>query len=251
MLEALRQGIIKRFHRFSKGQGRPFNHNDRYFQLACSRDLAVTCRAAAIFGYDAFNAVFHKQLSLAVFFKRAAIQNILDIRNIQRWLDRVDTSHNVMMPRSFLEREKLLASKSNKYFSGKSVQSRNRSFDIRNILPKIIRQRLPGRTAEGDQPCSRLFCRICRMMRHGGGIRMGGINEKINLLLFQISGQSVNAPESANPYRNRLFQRIFGSACKRQDNIKILSLPAFSLKSCSKLAGFKSAAKYQNMVCHD
>ena len=72
---------------------------------------------------------------------------------------------------------------------------------------------------------------------------MGGIDQHVDALALQISGQPLGAAEAADPHRNRLRGRLGRAAGQRK---RYLEIRPFR-QQARQLPRFRRAAEYENM----
>ena len=73
---------------------------------------------------------------------------------------------------------------------------------------------------------------------------MRGIDQRVDPLAFQVSGQPLRAAESADPHRNRLRRRLSRAAGQRERDVEVRPFR----QQAGKLPRFRRAAEYENLT---
>jgi hypothetical protein len=87
--------------------------------------------------------------------------------------------------------------------------------------PAVARDRDPGRTAERNQPHARRLRGRARIGRDGAGKRMGGVDQHVDAVAYQIIGQTSDAAEAAAAHRHSLARRRERPPSERERRVEI------------------------------
>ncbi len=240
--------IDRRQHRFNGGNRlhsggwRPCDHEYFNAELACSLDLRISRRTAAVLGHKGIDAMGTEQRNFAFDAVGAAIENDLDVGKNKRRLDRIDASHKVkVLGRGFRAMGFLAPDCQEDPARGRG-KPLYRFRDGRNRRPPITRLSHPFWPAQGE--CG-YACGSCGLTGASGDAsreRMRCIDQKGEASLTQKSSQSFGATKAAYAQRNRLTGGFLRSASKREQNI----VPARAIKRFSESSRFASASEHQD-----
>lgn len=199
-------------------------HNDGDAEPAGGGDLAIACRAAAVFGHHDVDGVIEEQHAVIRFAKRPARSQIGGVRQRQRRIDRIDASDQIKVLWRVSERRELAAPKRNEYAARPISQFADRLAHIRRFVPAVATYGKPRRPAERDEVNAGCAGGSGSIGRHDLRIRMRCVDHRIDALFNEIMRQPGGAAETAAPDRHRQRRRRHGPAGERQHNLKIGAL---------------------------
>lgn len=235
---------IDRLDRRRRGQRGAAQHNNRNAEFTRGCNLAVGRLSSAILRNDNIDAMPGQQTIISRLRERPAAEHINRVGNFQHWFDRIDAAHHIMVLRGFLERRKLLAPERQEHPARFAPQQTDGLDSVRRIAPMIAGLRRPGGTAQREQR------NVCRLRgAHGIGrnqcrIRMGRIDQPIDMLFAQIGREPLRAAEASDPHRNWLRGRRKGPPGKRQGDRKIITAG----QPAGQTPGFQSTAENKDAL---
>lgn len=217
-------------------QARATEQNDLGADGPRGRDLAIRSGAAAILRHHDGDAMNLEQRAIAFLRKRATRLDIGCVRNRQWRIDRLDAAHEIMVLRRAAEGCNLLASKSEKDPTRGGAQGADGIPRIGHLGPAIARKRRPRWSPEGHVRNAGHRGRLHSILRYGCRVRMRRIDEYIDLLGAEISGEPLGAAEPTNADRGGHRHGRIGTAGER--NRKLESLPGepFAQQACFRRA---------------
>ena len=185
------------------------------------------------------DAMALEQRAILFLAERPARGDVDCMRHGERRVDGIDAPHEIDMLRRRFEGAELLPPEGEENTARRLAERFGRIFHRVDLGPDVAGRFSPWRPAEREQGDRRGPRRLCGIGGDGGGIRMGGIDQHIDLLGAEIGCEPFGAAETAAPHRNRLLQRLRGAACERQSHGEILALG----ERASQFAGARRAAK--------
>ncbi len=225
---------------------RAFDQDNGDFQRSCGGKLAISCWSTAVFGDDQIDFVVAQKRQFARFVKRASGENITDMGQGERWLDRVNAANDIMMLRGLQNRAKFLTAKRHKNALGCFSGLGNGLFNSGDLLPLIPLNRKPWCPAQSEKlkvglaDCGDSICGYVHRKR------VGGINQNGNVLRDQIACEPFCTTKAASAHRHGLSCRVFGATGQRQGDVEV----GARRQSFSQQAGFISAAKNEKSGAH-
>lgn len=218
------------------------DHMDRYAKGTGSQDLAEGCLAAAVLAEDRGDAFAAQQSAFVAFRKRAACQQIGDVRQVQGRVDGIDGTHDIAVLRGEAQGADFLAAKGDKdHLSGAAKRADGR-FSIGTFDPAVAGLFVPARTMQGQQRNAGRLRGNDSVTRNLVSVRVGGVDQQADVLGLQIGSKPLRAPKTAGAYRHGLARRIGGAARQRQDDGPMG-------EALRQLAGLGRAPQDQD-VCH-
>lgn len=225
--------------------GWPFEHEYRYTQGAGRRDFAVGGGATAVLGHDSVDGIRSEHCLIGGFGKGASRENITGIRHVERRIDGVNTSYEIVMLRSAAERTQLLTSDGEKNASWVAAQCPHGSLSVSDLNPEISIHRLPGRAAQTEDGSAGLSNRQRRVGGNRPSVRVSSVDQKINVIGLQIRRETFSPPESADSYWSRL--RCGRCRASRQRN---RWGKRATRQCCGELASFGRSSQNQDVRLH-
>lgn len=228
-------------------RGRTGDHEDFNTEMASRLDFRVGRRAAAILGNDRIDAVRGKKRGLAVHIEGAAVENISDVRNIERRGDGVDAANEIEMMCRRLGIVRLLTPDRQEDAAGDWPERGNCLGDVSARGPYVARPLDPFGPAKGKSRNSAKSCCGEGIGGDAGGKGMCRIDEKVKSSVAQKSRKALSSAETANTNRNRLDGRFFCAAGQRQQDVK----PGILGEHLRQSTRFARSAQYQHAdFCH-
>ena len=233
---------------FDAGNGRqsrmasPLDHDDAYAEKTCRLDLRIGGGSAAVFRNDDIDAFRLKQTPFALRSEGAGGKNISSLRDLQRRLDRINASHQIMVLWRGVEMMCFLPSDCQEDATRGMAERPDRSSDAVDGNPAVCIDTGPTGAAERKSVHARKASGLESVGGDAFGEGMGGVDQQADLFLPQEVSQSLGTAEAAAADRNGLGQRFGGSAGKRKNDIEIRA----GRQPLGKLAGFRRSAQDQN-----
>lgn len=240
--------IDRRQHRFNSGNRlhgggwRPRDHEYFDAELACSLDLRISRRTAAVFGHKGIDAMGTEQRNFAFNTVGAAIENELDVGKNKRRLDRIDASHKVRVLGGGFGAMGFLAPDCQEDPARGGAKPLYRFHDGRNRRPPITRLSHPFRPAQGQCGNARCSCGLTGASGDASSERVRCIDQKVETTITQKGGQTFGTTKTAYAQRNWLIGGFLRSASKREQNI----VPASAIKRFSESSRFAGASEHQD-----
>lgn len=197
------------------------DHDHLDAELPRRLNLRIGRRAATVLGDDHLDAMPAQHLQLALQAKRPPAMDVADIGRRQRRLDGIDATDPIVVLRSSIGIVSLLPSGRQEHPQRGRAKCRDGLRDTLHGNPVISFDRRPCRPAQGKGWNTALSRRLCGIGGDACRERMSRVDHQIDGFVTQIAGKTLCAAEAAAAHWNRLWSRIGGSACERQDNIKI------------------------------
>lgn len=242
-----RQRLLDRFDRFDSGRRSAADHEDIDTERTSRVDLGVGGAAAAVLGDDGVDAMLFEKRQFGLEGKRTAIENANGMVEHQRRHHRIDAADQIEMLRRRLGGMRLLPAGCQEDAARRLAERGNGLGNRRNMRPAITGLFAPERAAQRDGRNAGQSGGLGGIGGNSRRIGMRCIDEQAELAVAQEAGEPFGAAETANPDRNRLFRRFFGSSGERQQDVENGALP----QSLSQQARLACAAQYQNAeFCH-
>ncbi len=240
--------IDRRQHRFNGGNRlhgsgwRPRDHEYFDAELACSLDLRISRRTAAVLGHKGIDAMGTEQRNFAFDFVRATIENELDVGKNKRRLDRIDASNKVKVLGGGFGAMGFLAPDCQEDPARGGAKPLYRFRDGRDRRPPITRLSHPFRPAQSQCGNARCSCGLTGASGDASREGVGCIDQKVETTITQKGGQTFGTTKTAYAQRNWLTGGFLRSASKREQNI----VPARALKRFSESSRFAGASEHQD-----
>lgn len=217
------------------------NHQHGQPKMARGVQLGACTCATRILGHDQFGFMRLHQGEIIVQRERAARDNNLRLGH----RDIVGFIHQTQQIVMLGLRGKLLqmhAANSKEHPLGRALQRRNRSRNIRHMMPRVSGTTLPCGTGQRSERNSRLGTSFGRVPAHLRGKRMGGINDMGHRVFRDIARQPIGPAKPADPRRQGLRARIF-----HPPRVGICGIHPLFAHSFGQGVGLGGAAKNQEM----
>ena len=224
------------------GGMRSLDHDHLDTQLPRSLNLRIGGIATAVLCYDRVDTVFSQHRQLVFQVERTLGVDIGDVRHRQQRLDRINAAHPIVMDGRDIGIMGLLPADRQKDAQRRGAERRNRLGDAPYRMPAVAFDRQPGGPSECEGGNAAATGGVNGVGGNAGGEGVGCVDQQIDGLILQVTGETLGAAEAAGANRNRLRSRIGGSACQRQDDIEI---GARRQRLCQP-AGFRRATQDQN-----
>lgn len=221
---------------------RPFDEYDGEAENARGDDLAIGGVAAGILADDDIDAVLPQQFHFRLDGEGAAGQQVVDAPCFHRWIDRIDTAHEIVVMRRGVEGFCLLPADREEDAARFRTQCGSGFFDRGPADPVVAIRLLPAAPFQPQQRNARRSTRRAGIGRNLPGERVGRIDDEIDFILIQIGRKPRHAAETAHAHRHGLRRGVDGAAGKRERDGQIR--PAG--KAAGKVAGFRRAAQYED-----
>lgn len=203
--------------------GRTLQQHDANSERASGGNLAVSRIPPAVFRDHHVDTIRQQQFTIVRFAERAAGQYVACMRHIERRVDRIHRSHNIVMLRLTRERGDLLPPHCEKHTLRLGAQCLCRSFSIDHVSPSIARQGLPGRTTQRQQWRIGLLGRLDGVRRDRIRKGMRGIDQGVDAVIAQIRGESRCSAKAATSRRHGLCERRCRATGERQRHAQIVA----------------------------
>ncbi|MDB5664299.1 MAG: hypothetical protein JWS11_842 [Cypionkella sp.] len=228
-----------RGHYFPRGEGRAVDQNHRKTQCAGRDQLGLGPRTACVLGDDVADIMMEHQRLIAISVKRTPRQNNRAVGQRRRF-GRIDQAQQIVVRLGGKACEILLAD-GQKNPCGTVGQGSNGSVHAGNMAPVIVVASYPRRALKREQWHASETAGLYRIAAHLGGKRVGGIDDRADVLSAQIRHQAANATEASNPRGQGLRHRAIGAASVREHRVLVLGS-----QSPRQNAGLGSAAQDKN-----
>lgn len=202
--------LVHRPDAVPRRQNRPRNQDDRQVQRACGGKFCARSGSAGILRDNMADTVAVQQGSIPCHAKRpprnqdACIRQRQDIRLI-------DQTQDIVMLRFRGEQAQILASDCQKNPGWRLGQGIHRGLYVPNHDPAITGYGNPRGTLNYDQRQAQGGAGRNRVPAHPGGEGVGRIDDMRDLVVGQVGLQPFDTPETPDPRRNGLFNRLIGS----------------------------------------
>ncbi len=220
------------------------DHDYRDTESACSRDLPMGGRAAAILGDDDLDPVLDQKFPFGRLLEGAGRQNVMRLGNVEPRCDGIDAADQITVLRSAFDVEGLLSADGEEDSFRHGAESIDRLWDGANTRPAIARFLFPDGAAQGKKRNSGAARSDGGVVRDACRKGVGGINQKIEIFSLQKIGKPGATTEAAASDRNRLGHGLCRASGQRKQAVAIVAL---SQRGC-QLPRFGRAAKDQDAV---
>jgi len=196
-------------------RGRPFEHEYRDSQGSGGGDLAVGGAAPAVLCHDGVDGIRLQKCVVGGVRKRSPREYVGCMWHVERRLDGIHTSDEVMMLWCTAERPQLLAPHREKNPPRAAAQCPHGTFRPGYIDPKVAVSCLPGGPAQSQDWRAGFRGSRCGIRGDCASVRMRCIDQEINAVGPQIVRKTLHAAEAAHADRNALVGRCAGSTRQR------------------------------------
>ncbi len=217
------------------------NHQHGQPKMARGVQLGARTCAARILGHDQFGFMRLHQGDIIVQRERPARNYNLSLAH----RDTVGFIHQTQQIVMLGLRGKLFQvhpANSKEYPLGGASQRRNRSRNIRHMMPRVSATTLPCGTGQRSERNSRLGTSFGRVPAHLRGKGMGGINDMGHRVFGDVARQPIGPTKPADPRRQGLRARAFHTS-----RVRISGIHPLFAHSFGQGVGFGGAAKNQEM----
>lgn len=221
-------------------------HQNFDMARACCLNLPVSGASTTILGNDRVNSIARQHRLFGCLIERPARQNILRIRHSQRRLNRINAADNIVMLRRSLERQQLLAAKRKEDATRLVAQRLHRIHGCINHCPTVARDALPCGAAQSEKWNVSLTRRLSNIGRDACGVGVSGVDDQTDIVLANVSGQTLRTAKTAGAHWHALFHRIYGATSQRKRDGKSIMLREFT----GKLPRFGGTTKNENRFLH-
>jgi hypothetical protein len=205
--------MIKPRHRLIDGcdrgniQGRrPLQQYDGETQCSRRSDFAVRRCPTTVLRDDDVDLMLAQQIEFPVFAEGSAFKDVTRVRYLQWRIHRIDAANQVTVLRRRSKRRDLLTADCEKHAAGIGSQSTCCLPGVMYIGPSIAGDSAPWRPTQGKEGRASLRGGTLRMSRHRRGIRMRGIDQRVDLMVAQVPYEASRSAETARSYRHGLRQ---------------------------------------------
>lgn len=202
---------------------RTLQQHDANSERASGGDLAVGRIPAAVFRDHHVDTTRQQQLTIFRFAERAAGEYVACMRYIERRVDRIHRSHNIVMLRLTRERGDLLPTHCEKHSLRLGAQCLCCSFSIDHVSPSIARHGLPGRPTQRQQWRIGLPGRLDGVRRDRIRKGMRGIDQGVDAIVTQICGESRCSAKAATSCGHGLCERRCRATGERQPHAQVVA----------------------------
>jgi hypothetical protein len=216
-----RDHLVHGLDRWRIGRLGPAQHDDLDIERARRGDLSVGRDPAAVLGDHRINGVRAHQRAVIGGAERSAIGDIVDVRQRQRRLYRIDAADQIEMLRRRGQRRQFTAAERDKDVARVLAQSAHGIGGIDRFDPTIPGNRAPWRPPQCNQRHARLAGDSGSIGRNDIRIRVRRVDESVDPFLAKILGKTGNAAKAACSNRHRLRRRRLSAAGERHDDFKI------------------------------
>jgi hypothetical protein len=222
--------MIEPHHRLANGcdrghiQGRrPPQQNDSEAERSRRNDFAVCRCSAAVLCDDDVNLMLAQQFAFPIFAKGPAFKNVTRVRYLEWPVHRIDAANQVMMLGRCSKGRDLLTADGEKHMAGLGSQGTRRFLGVKHIGPSVAGDSAPRRPTQGKEGRVGLRGGTLRMSRNRRGIRMRGIDQRVDLVVAQVLYEAYRSAKAARSYRHGLRQWRRGAAGQRQSDRHIVT----------------------------
>lgn len=221
---------------------RPPHHHDRQRKGARRRDLAIGGSAAAVLGDHDLDALGAKQGAFVCFRERASRQHGSRVGEPWRKIGRIDAANEeVMLPMS-REGGELLPSHRKENALGVHAKTVRGLLHVRSLDPFVAVDGRPDWAFQNQKRNVGPLGGSNGIGRDASGEGMRGIENRVDTVLAYVSGQPIDATETADAHGNVRQDRRTRSSGQRQHDV------ASSRGLLREFAGLAGAAEDQDSV---
>lgn len=236
---------LNRRHFATLGQFGPINHHNRQTERAGSAQFGFGPCPASVLADHHVDGLRAEQRSVTGNRERPARHNHAMMRQCGRRFRRIDKAQDVMVLGLGREVIHMQAPKRQHHAFGRSRKRSDCSGHVRNMAPVIAHARLPFRSRQSQQGHLAHATGMKRVPAHLRGKRVSGINHMGDVMIAQISGQTVCSTKAPDTLRDRLLTRSVDPA-----RIGIRRLHTAFGQSLREKAGLGCAAKNKEVGIH-
>ncbi len=225
---------------------RALNHQHLDAKLSRRLDLRIGGRAARVLADDERNVIVTQQVDFISQCEGPTRRHVTGMRHHQGRLDRIDAADEIMVLRCCLEWQQFLTAECEESIGAYASKGSNSAFHIRHTLPVVAGLLLPPRALQTDKRNIGQSCRLNRVCRYTGRVRVGRVHQKIEAIFHNEIGQSASTAKSAGTHRHGLRNGVTRAAShgKQQPVAGVFS--QFSGQN----TGICRAAKNEDGACH-
>jgi len=202
---------------------RPPQQNNREAERSRRSDLAVRRYTATVLRDDDVDPVLAQQFAFRIFAEGPAFKNVTRVRHLQWRIHRIDAANQVTVLGRCGEGRDLLTADGEKHAAGFGPQGPRRLLGVMHIDPSIAGHGAPRRPTQGKERRARLCGGTLRMRRHRRGVRMRGVDQRVDLVVAQVLYEARRSAETARAYRHGLRQWRGSAAGQGQSNRPIVT----------------------------
>lgn len=228
----------------------PCHHHDRQSKLARGRDFCSRRISARILTDHDIDAFANQKALLSFYVKRSACGDHPAMRQPYWRGETIYGTDQIIVVRRGKEGCNFELSDRKENPAPRGTKTARGVGHIGCFDPDIALLPLPGRTFEPQQrnrsPMRGMDC----VDRHLCGERMGRINQQVDGIIPQVTPQSLDTTEAANPIGNRRRNDIRGPSGERKLRLE----PHIPRKAARKTACFRRSAENEDIKhagCHD
>ncbi len=234
--------ILDRFGAVVIRDRRPLDEQDGQAEGAGGGDFSLRGLSTGILADDHVDPFVAQQGDLVLDGEGAAGKQVFDIGCLERRIDRIDATHEIMVLRGRVEGLGLLPSDGHEDTARRFAEHGHRIGNRRNTRPAIAGNFFP---AEPLQPQQRDAGHTAGRAGIGGnpfGEGMRGIDQEIDRMRFKVGGKPLGAAEAAGSHRHGLRDGIERAAGERQRDGET----GFFAKASGQIARFRRAAQNED-----
>lgn len=209
-------------------------------------NLAVSGPAPAVLCHDGIDGVGHQQRAVVAFGKRSARQNVTRVRHLEWRLDRIDAPNEIVMLRGRVEGRELLPADGQEHASWFLTQLPHGVACIGHLDPVVPLYRDPGVPSQGQKRSAGPRRSLHRIGGDDLCVRVGSVEQRVDMLKAQVIGKALCSSESATSYRDGLGGRGCRTAGERQGRSEIIP----SGKCERELAGLRRSTENKDLRSH-
>ncbi len=217
----------------------------RYAERAGSSELGIGRRAAAVLRNQDLDAMELEQVALCGFVKGPSCREVTGMRNTER--AGIHAAYQVTVLRRGNKRREIATSQGQKNALRRCPERANGSLGVGNLSPAVPCHRSPGGATDGEQRRAGVLSGVYGVGGDLGRIRVGRIDEDIDVRGTQELDHSSCSTETAAPCWHRLAQRCRRPSCERQHRGYVVT----SGEACRETARLRRTAQNQNAVSHE
>lgn len=227
-------------------QNRPADHHHLDTKRSCRGDLAVGRLATAVLGNDDVDTVLDQQTTLIRLVEGPASQQIVDMGNAERRLDRVDAAQEIVVLGSRFENTNVLAPKRQENTPSGATERNGSICSIVHFRPAVTLLPFPAGAAQSQDRHTGKPRGFGGIVGNARRIGMRRIDQKIGLYTLQVGCKAFGAAEAADPRRHLLGNRVFRAPCQRKGQVDVGSCR----QPTGQLPGLYGSAQDENAVGH-
>ena len=223
---------------------RPLDHHHFNPERACSRDLGIARRPAAILRDHGVNSMVTQQLEVGSFIERSPVENVGCVRDRKRGINGLDRPDQIMMPGRILRYTRLLPPKGQEDAARRLAKCGNGRCRALGFDPAVPLLALPGRAAQGQKGNPSPSARLGRIAGHVGGKGMRGVDQKADLIVLHPARQPLRPAKATASHRHGHGYGRTGAARQRKRDVQVLA----AREPLGQLARLCRTAQNQDVV---